>query len=179
MPQPITKLKDLSARGGPRVLLERHKHAALLGTICSVWGDIDTLFSEIFNLITFSEPIPHLAHSRSSITSAIFDESFISHKSKIDVIKRVINLRYEKHILSEFDKTTNELRKRAKERNELIHCSWQICDRYPNDLIKIKDEKWIRFTPKDFEETLERSILIRNELQDFYIKLSHTKRNDV
>ena len=176
MPQPIKAVQGLSARGGPKIILERPKLAALLGAISAEWGDIDTLFSDIFNLITFAKFIPIGAHSRSALSSAVFDQSFTSYKSKIEVIKRIIKLRYSKNILDEFEKLTTDIRKKAKQRNELIHCTWQVCDKYPEDLIQIPNQRWIRYTERDFNSTLNRSVLIRNALNDFFIKLSHSQR---
>ena len=179
MPQPIKTLTGLSARGGPKIILERHKLAALLGAISAEWGDIDTLFSNIFNLITFAKFIPIGAHSSSPLSSAVFDKSFISHSSKIDVIERILKLRYTKDIVEEFSKIAKEIRKKATSRNTLIHCTWQICDEYPEDLIQIEKQKWIRYTERDFTDTLDRSIEIRNKLNDYFIKLSHTERIDI
>jgi hypothetical protein len=88
MPQPIKTVRGLAARGGPKIILERPKLAALLGAISAEWGDVDTLFSSIFNLITFAKFIPMGAHSRSALSSAIFEQSFVSYSSKIEVIKR-------------------------------------------------------------------------------------------
>ena len=176
MPQLIKIVQGLSARGGPKIILERPKLAALLGAISAEWGDIDTLFSEIFNLITFAEFIPIGAHSRSALSSAVFDQSFTSYKAKIEVIKRILKIRYSEDIFHIFEKLTTELINKANQRNILIHCTWQICDKYPEELIQIKNQKWIRYTERDFNDTLDRSVLIRNTLQDFLIKLSHTQR---
>lgn len=176
MPQPIKTVRGLAARGGPKIILERPKLAALLGAISAEWGDVDTLFSSIFNLIAFAKFIPIGAHSRSALSSAIFDKSFTSYISKIEVIKRLLKIRYSKNILVEFEKLTNDLRKKATARNTLIHCTWQICDKYPEDLIQIKDQIWIRYTERDFNDILDRSIEIRNALNDFFINLSHSKR---
>ena len=175
MPQPIKATQGLIARGGPKVILERPRLAALLGAITAVWGDVDNLFSDIFNLITFAKFIPVGAHSRSTLSSAVFDQSFTSYAAKIEVIKRVVAIRYPKKFHDEFDELTTDLRAKAKERNRLIHGAWQVCDKYPTDLIRIRDEKWIRYTERDFNDVLERSVLTRNALNDFFIKLSHTK----
>jgi hypothetical protein len=113
------------------------------------------------------------------LSSAIFDQSFTSHSSKIEVIKRLIEIRYSKDILGEFEKLAKDLRKKAAARNNLIHCTWQICDKYPEDLIQIKDQIWIRHTERDFNDILDRSIEIRNALNDFFLKLSHSKRLDI
>ena len=176
MPQPIRVLVGLSARGGPKIILERPKLAALLGAISAEWGDIDTIFSCIFNLITFAKFIPIGAHSRSAFSSAVFEQSFTSYKSKIEVIKRIIKLRYSKDILNEFERLTTVLLDKAPQRNKLIHCTWQICDDYPEDLIQIPNQKWMRYTERDFNDTLNQSVQIRNDLNDFFVKLSHSQR---
>lgn len=176
MPQPIKTIQGLTARGGSKVILERPKLAALLGAISAEWGDIDNLFSDIFNLITFAKFIPIGAHSRSALSSAVFDQSFTSYIAKIEVIKRVLDIRYSKSVLDEFNKLSIDLRAKAKERNKLVHGAWQVCDKYPADLIQIRDQTWIRYTERDFNDVLERSVLIRNALNDFFIKLSHQKR---
>lgn len=176
MSQPIRITQGLAARGGPRVILERPRLAALLGAIAAEWGDVDNIFSDIFNLATFATFIPIGAHSRSTLSSAIFDQSFTSYRAKIDVLKRVLAIRYAKIFYDEFENLTNDLRRKAQERNRLVHAGWKICDKYPADLLQIRDERWIRYTERDFTNALDSSVLIRNALNDFFIKLSHTER---
>lgn len=171
MPQPIKNTRGLAAKGGPKVILERLEHAKLLGAITSVWGEVDNIFLDVFNLITFAKPIPIGAHSRSELSFAIFG-SFISHKNKCEVIRKVLVIQCPEEVES-FDAISQNILRKAKSRNALVHCSWNVCENFPDDLIAFeKDGKWIRYTVKDFKDTLERSIEVRNELNDFFVGLS-------
>jgi len=168
MPQPILNLPaGTAARGGNNIILERSEHAKLLGAITAVWGEIDGLFLDIFNVIAFAKAIPVGAHSHSDLSPAIFS-FFINYRSKSDVILKILRIKYPDKV-KKFEEISQDIQKKAKPRNTIVHCSWQICDDYPDDLIHIKDQQWIRYTVRDFEDILERSNEVKNELVNFYV----------
>lgn len=178
MPHPIKSLKGRAARGGPKIILERPELAKLMGAIAAEWGSIDNILASIFNVVTLAKYIPEGAHSRSELACEIF-QNFISIRSRTDLIAQMIKLRLDEDIQKEFASLTKSMTKKIKERNNLVHTEWQVCGDFPNDLIKTTSKEWLRFTENDLTEMLEQHSNMRNQMQDFFIKVSHAKKKEV
>ncbi|MBL4872771.1 MAG: hypothetical protein JKY41_05095 [Rhodobacteraceae bacterium] len=178
MPHPIRNLKGRAARGGPKIVLERPELAKLMGAIAAEWGSIDNILAGIFNVVTLAKYIPVGAHSRSEMANGIF-QNFISIRSRTDLIAQMIQLRLDEGIQKEFTDLTKSMTKKIKERNNLVHTEWQVCDDFPDDLIKTTSKGWVRFTENDLTEMLEQHCNMRNQMQDFFIKVSHADKKEV
>lgn len=178
MPYQIKNLVGLAARGGPKIILERPKLAALIGAIAAEWGDIDNLLADIFNFVSLSRPIPIGAHSRSDLAHAIFD-NLVAFPIRIEVIASVMKLRMTLEIQDEFFALAQQIRRKASERNDLIHARWHICDKYPDDLIQIENGEWIRYTENDLTDRLNRSVQMTMCVSDFSIKVAHAPKLDI
>jgi len=150
----------------------------LIGAIAAEWGEIDAMLGEIFNFVSLSKPIPVGGHSRSEVAGAIFD-SLVSFPIRTDVIANVMRLRMQKDIQDEFTSIVRKIRSRATLRNTLLHTAWQVCDVYPKDLIRIVDGAWIRYTESNLKHDLEISVILRNEVNDFTIKVAHAPKLNV
>ena len=178
MPHPIKKLKGRAARGGPKIILERPELAKLMGAIAAEWGSIDNILACIFNAVTLAKYIPDGAHSRSELAYEIF-QNFISIRSRTDLIAQLIKLRLDVGIQKEFTDLTRSMNNKIKERNNLVHTEWQVCDDFPDDLIKTTSKEWVRFTENDLTEMLEQHSNMRNQMQDFFIKVSRAEKKEV
>ncbi|MER8431372.1 hypothetical protein [Mesorhizobium caraganae] len=170
MPHPINNPVGLAARGGPRIVLERPALAMLIGAIAAEWGEIDAMLGEIFNFVSLSKPSPS-GGSKSELAGVIFD-SLVSFQVRTEVIASVMRLRMQKDIQDEFSGLVKKIRSRTKARNTLVHSAWQVCDAYPKDLIRIVDGAWIRYTESNLKHDLDVSVALRNEVNDFTIKVA-------
>lgn len=178
MPHPVKDPTGLVARGGPGTLMERPQLAAYIGAVAAEWGSIDNLLKEIFNSITLAKPIKGGAQRVSILADTIFS-NFVTYHSRIQTIESVMKLRMASDICEEFDKLGNQTRRQSSIRNNLVHIEWQVCDAFPDDLITIKDEKWIRYTEPDLLHILNLSVDLRNLVSDFSIKVFHAPKSPV
>jgi len=165
MPQPV-KRKDMKGRGGPKIVLERPRLAALIGAIASEWGSIDDDLGEIFDMLTTGSPTPQPWHSGSAVAAVVFSK-FTSLGSKLDVIRSVASLRLSAEDVGEFGELSEKLRRLAKERNKIVHAKWLISDEYPDDLLAVSAGHWLRYTEKYFEEVLNRAVAVKGAVRDF------------
>lgn len=178
MPYPFIPQQGISARGGNNIILERPDMSALLGAVCATWGSIDNILFDIFNLITFSVQIPVGAHSKEKMSEIVFS-SLRSYPAQKDLIEKILKYKYQPEVLERFIKVNEIIKKKSKGRNVLVHSEWQISDTYPEDLIITGSPEWTRYTKKCFEQILNESIIARNEINDFFIYLSHQSSSQI
>ena len=175
MPHPIRNPVGLSARGGPQVILERPELAKLLGAIAAERGDADNILVEIVSLVSLSKSIPVGARSSSKMAKAIFGR-LMSFPARKDMILTVMALRCSDMLCNEFEALCKKISRGSKSRNALIHAQWNVCDKYPADLIQIEDENSIRYTTSDFRSILNNASKVRNLVSDFAIKVAHAPK---
>lgn len=178
MPQPVRVIQG-TATAKPKVVLDRPKLAALIGALAAEWGFIDRTLADTFNLIGFAKPVPVGAHATDPLAAAVFD-ALISLPTRLAALQAVVKLRLPDAEVEDFEKIAKELRRRAIERAEYIHSSWNISSDYPDDLIVIQpDGTWVRYTEKCFHAALDRTLAIRGRLIDFCVRTAGMPKKEV
>lgn len=163
MPQPFGK-KSPTLTAHPKHLLERPRMAALLGTISSETGQIDRMLLSLFGSLLSGGPIID------STAPMVFD-AVPALTTRLALIHEAIYRRKGKDSAEEFSLIAKQIRKVAIERNKLVHAAWNLAKEYPDDLIMtVPDLPSIRYTEKDFQQTLDRIIVAQSMLRDFLVK---------
>jgi len=170
--------RKLAFRGYPKVLLDRPQMAAFVGTIAGTWGEIDETLRYIFNVVSYGQPSGNgISVTIDELTDDIYDSvAQFGLKTRLDLVGSVIAHRLSEEHHERYQNISTEIRQRARERNELIHAQWHICDEFPDDLIQFKHSKPFRYTPKELEDRLERAVSTRNKIWDFSIVCSSAPR---
>lgn len=179
MPESTIPQAGASVLAAPKSLLHRPKLAALIGTIVAEWSYIEQSLAYIFNVAAAGKPSPIGGHSIDPIASAIFD-TLVGFPARISVVKSVIKLRASDELKNEFNALHNKMLKRSKERNTIAHACWNISDQYPDDLVTFDiDGSWIIYTEKDLSDILERTVEIRNQVNDFSVRFGNSEKKQV
>ena len=169
MPQPIPFKQDAQGfRSFPKVLLERQRLAALIGTIAAEWGYIDHMLVQIYDA-ALSHP-GGMYRSVNPVNVAVF-ETLGALGPRLDIIERVLKMRAPKLIADKFVQMRKDIRKSAGERAFYVHANWSISDDFPNDLIITSGQGNVRYQEHDFLQALDRMVAMRLTIHHFYMEV--------
>lgn len=178
MPNPVKLPVGSTTKSGPKIVLERPDLAKLIGAIAAEWGSIDALLESIFNSASLAKRTPH-GQIDSELATLIFEE-LTTYRAKTSLIGRILTMRYDSDLLDEFRLIEKSLNKKASERAKIIHASWYICEKYPNDLLSLRSfNDWFLYTEKDFLEALDRAVEVERRLVDFSLMVASAERKDI
>jgi hypothetical protein len=92
-----------------------------------------------------------------------------SQSARLSVIEALLEQRVAPELHRFFvDTLKHEIRKRAKERNNVVHANWGIAREFPNDVILVSPEnEHQRYSLKDFEDITDRIIATSNQVGTF------------
>jgi hypothetical protein len=168
MPQPF---KQGSRTYQPLHLKQRPEHALGIALVVSEWSSLEEHLFQVFSLALFVfDPSSGQA---SKIARNAWD-AIDSLKARLDFIQEVSETRLPPDLWNEF--TTDlvpELRKRAGERNRVVHGQWYLSAGTKELVLKYSSEEPMTWTVKDFENTAQRIIATSNKLATFWHKVQH------
>lgn len=94
-----------------------------------------------------------------------------SIKARTDFLASVLERRIPEQLCAHFAKEiAPAIRKRALERNRVVHGQWCTSEAFPDDLILIyKKEKLARYTVKDFDDIAARIQTLGTTIKAFWL----------
>lgn len=159
MPQPF------SARSWtphPAAVLQRPKHAALIGAIAAEWTQVELALTRLlagaFGKTLFDaagEP-QDVQHHPVALAAMKAAESI---RARLRIFELSLTPMLSGTTLQQrWEELQTALKRRARERNKIVHGHWGISDEAPNDLLLLDDGHYYRFTAEDLEGTLTRCL---------------------
>lgn len=173
MPQPFHLRARQKVNTDLRVLETRPDCAIRIACVASEWTRVERFMSEIFGHITGDVEMT-AADTVSNITNwpaHVAMREIQSLAARIDVFKAATEAILPPERRVQFEAIALQLRKRAGERNDVVHGVWGTVKAYPSDVLLRIDEwnsaKYVRYTPADFDAIIERIIATGHSLSDF------------
>jgi len=173
MPQPFEPLPGQKINNDFRILETRPDCAVKIACVASEWVHVERTISEIFGHITGDVELP-AADTVSNISNwpaHVAMREIQSLNTRIDVFKAATEVILPPEKRSLFEAIALQLRRRAGDRNDIVHGFWNTVDSYPKDVLLRIDEwagaRYVRYTPKDFDRIIERIIATGQSLTDF------------
>lgn len=168
MPQPMKPRVGQAFYDHSRVLESRPACAIKIAVIASDWARIEGAMARWFAYAVGETTYP-AADTVSVKANAAFMAALTAIENlhlRIVAIRAAMQDAFSEEEAEQFELLVQELRARAGERNIAVHTPWAATDRYPDDVLRREGEKWIRYTPKDFD-----SIIDRLEAAEFHLLL--------
>lgn len=159
MPQPLTEHQSEGTYWGHDSLLQRPVCAAGLAKVASAWAFLEYSLIMMFFQAT-GDPewddggeVELVGHQLAVSSLAALE----STTAKLDVIEAGIAA-YLPEMSAPFEQLRNGIRSCARERNRIVHAVWGLNDKYPEHVIRVEifDDKFIKYTPQDFDTTAVR-----------------------
>lgn len=169
MPQPLKE--GYTLEGKPRVVLERPQHAAGIGLVASEWTQLE---SHLIEMVSFALFVFSKQENVSKRLATDVMRTIESLSGRLDVIDTIMKPRIPEEMFNEYrEKIRPEIRRRAGERNRVVHGQWHICEKYPDDLIlNNRTDEPMRYSVKDFEDIAARIHETINVVSTFLINVS-------
>lgn len=170
MPQPVPESVRFDTSWGPKSLEERPECALGVAKVASSWAFLEFWLIEMFFSATgeiefFEDDEPALIGHPLAVAAL---SSLESLTAKLDVISAGLEA-YLPSKTVEFDQLRTGIRACARERNRIVHAVWGTNQHYPNDVIRVETftDKHMRYTPKDFDDTVERITIQWKKVEEF------------
>jgi hypothetical protein len=173
MPQPLRPgIDSYTLHYYPGLIKDRPKHAVGIALVASEWAALEAQLIAIFtfSLFAFSE---RGGHEATNIAAAAWD-AMESLKGRLDFIETVAKGKIPEDLFKQFiEDVKPEVRRRAAERNRVVHGHWNIAKEYPDDLILMSDrgEPPMRYSLKDFDEIAARINATSNMAATFWFRV--------
>ena len=188
MPQPFSK--DRSVSWYDRAIMDRPEMAARIGLVTTQWAIFENILAQMFatmlfgpdvreaiaeaTLIDGGENVALTIKGTESLGETISLQALGALESltaKLDVISAVLKPRISDELYLHFQNDLRkDIRRRARERNRVVHGPWALCDDYPDDLIYTRPgEKWMRYTAKDLDNIVTHINETRGHVMAFMI----------
>jgi hypothetical protein len=165
MPQPFKGIKQYQ----PLHLKQKPEHALGIALVVSEWSALEEHLFQVFSFALFVFD-PSSGQALKVARNAW--DTIDSLKARLDFIQEVSEKRLPEDLLKEF--VTNlvpELRKRAGERNRVVHGQWYFSPHTQEVVLKYSSDDPQTWTVQDFENTAERIVGTSNKLATFWRKV--------
>jgi len=159
MPKPLV---GKNVRSHARCVEERPECAELIGSIAAEWSNLELIFAHYFAFFLFGFRDEQVQKNDGGERIAVdVVESTPSFQAKRTLLLNVAYARFGeddagckklKHELERLDSL-------HRQRNNVIHGRWSLCDDLPNALVwrgRISSHKFLVYEPSDFQELLEK-----------------------
>ncbi|MCK1676638.1 hypothetical protein [Bradyrhizobium sp. 150] len=184
MPQ---RVKDIGFTYTPMTLHKvRPDHMAAIGLVAGEWSALEGHLSSIVSLglFTFSQDEAAAGPIVAKILTSID-----SIEKRLDVIRKLLQPRIGAELLKQFtDDIAPAIRKRAKERNLVVHGYWGIAPEHPNHLVlsprgganmavslEFESSDYLLYTVDDLLSVAQRINDTVNAIGGFTFRLVHEK----
>jgi hypothetical protein len=166
MPQPF---KKGTTTYQPLHMKQRPQHALGIALVVSEWSALEEHLFQVFSFALFAFH-PHTGEA-SKVARNAWD-AMDALKAKLDFIQEVCEKRLPEDLLKEFlTDLVPELRKRAGERNRVVHGQWYLSPETKEVVLKYSSDDPMIWTEKDFENTAQRIIDTSNKIATFWHKV--------
>lgn len=178
MPQPMKPKIGQIFDDAPRLLETRSACAIKMALVALAWVSIESALTRWFSWAV-SEPEQTAADTYSLRANEAFKAALTSIENlhlRIVVIRAAMQKRFNASQAEQFELLAQELRTRAGERNIVVHSHWTFTDNYPDDVLLLQDDRWIRYTAKDFELMVQRLEATEKKVIDFTLQWTDLTR---
>lgn len=162
MPQPIPE--GLGVGLGHVVLLDKPDLAAMIAAIASEWAGVEDELGRLLATILVSDPVPP--------TRMFY--AIGSLNARLDALRAAAEAKLPREKYKQLSENLIlTIKKRSKERSNLIHAKWGESRDYPDALIWAapfwhKDfGKFLAYQKDDFQQILDRIIDLHARLREF------------
>ena len=171
MPFPIKG--DYSLHSYHRCVLTRDKLAGRIGLVAAEWAMVESLLTDMFTFSVFA--LSKEEHAGQRIVRQAMG-ALDSLNARLDIVEAIIRPRIDATLFEEYVKQIQpELRRRAGERNRVVHSEWHVCDRWPDDLIAFAPgQDPMRYTLKCFDDIAERIYQARVMLNNYWHRVQRS-----
>lgn len=174
MPQPLTEPYTLMSK--PKLVLDYPEHAIGIALVASEWAALESHLISSFSFCLFAL---HADGVPSQKIAATAWHNLDSLKARLDLLKAIAADRIPRSLLADFVSVVEpEIRKRAGERNKIVHGHWHSSNKYPADLILGNPDptQLKRYSVKDFHNVADRIIATANVVGSFWIAVEGLTR---
>ena len=181
MPQPV----DVSGAKPHRQLLQRPELAAHIAAIAAQWTSVEERMAELLSAAFGHSTKDDLgAHSISrnwvALTAIRETETNRVRLKIIDATLGAILKDRAADLFAEWEEIRDELNKRGRERNKVVHGNWSLSDEYPDDLIlETPRGARFRYTLKDFQDILDRIVIAWQQCYAFQLRILDAKLDGI
>jgi hypothetical protein len=165
MPQPLyPQPPEGSFIYRPRALLsKRPNHAAGIGLVSAEWAALEEQL-----ILTLTRSLFAFSREGGFAVAKTMLETVESTATRLEIISSVLEVRIPAEDFKFFEtKLRPDIRKRAKERNRVVHSNWYVDDRYPDEVIARIDGNYVKYSVKDFSDIAERIIRLNYNMIEF------------
>lgn len=165
----------------PGVLKNRTECAVLIATVASEWTRIEHELAIMFGFATGISRAngTDMWSTEPNIPAFAALSALESLHARIAAISAALNaISLPDNLKESFDSISLELRRRAGERNSVVHGLWGITERYPKDVIlrpAPQSDDLIKYTAKDFGQIIERMAGTSNRISDFWAQVTASR----
>jgi hypothetical protein len=141
-------------KGGHAQLAKRLECALLIAQVTDAWAWLEFYLGSMFAVATGTPERQEngnviIRHNR--VARAAFNE-LESLNARLRIIEGSLEAVLPQAVVT-FQSLAKDIRRCAKNRNNVVHSRWSTVARYPRDLINQDDERW---TPEDFSNVIKR-----------------------
>lgn len=172
MPQPLPEGNTLHYR--PKIILERPNHAIGIALVVAEWAALEEMIFSEFSFALFAFD---MVERHSHLVAKEAWNEMTNLPQRLGFIESVAQRKIPQNLFDELEnKVHPEIRKRAKERNRVVHGHWHLCSNYPEDLIlNSEGEEKMRYTVKDFHDISQRINDTLNMTASFWLGRVHPR----
>lgn len=170
MPQPYIHKNDGILHIGAKSILRRKDHAAGIGLVAVEWSALEYELIELFSYVMFSTEPTESAR----MTAELAWNNVDSLKARLDLLSSIVHQRLPA-LASRFEaELMPEIRKRARERNRIVHGKWFVHDKLQEVILLDDGPNFFSYSVKDFDQVADRIRGTWHALRDF-LTLAHAQ----
>lgn len=177
MPQPVNQ-----AGARPhKLMLDRPDLAARIAAIAAQWTQVEISMAELlaaaFGSSELTEDGAHMIARNWIALTAIREVSNI--RGRMDIMDATLGAVLDQNnstLLPEWTALKDDLFKRGRERNDVVHGDWSISDQYPDDLIlEERKGRCLLYTAQDLDNILDRIVAVWQRCEAFKLSILNAK----
>ena len=163
MPGPVPKSINGFSGGGLNVAKAEPECMALVAAVAVAWTEQENALAHLIAIALGSS-----RHQSDTVIETAPNRIAQIAIEKADTIRA--KLKFAKAVLSpivhgtEFEgrwaNLADEIEKRGRERNSIVHANWHYTDGLPGRLVRRHEKTWEQWQPTDFEAALERFFVV-------------------
>jgi hypothetical protein len=165
----------VTANYGPDTILKRPELAVQIGNVIANWSYVEGTLMHFYALLLgdYLDSSPNMpgfvAPPSHPVAFQIFDE-VNTLQTRLNLLTAICSWRLLEHEFKLFrDELAPEIRRRAQERNAIVHGEWSVSGDYPDGLILSQIYGHSQLWKKaDFEEVSKRIIELKAKLDAFH-----------
>ena len=177
MPQPVNQ----PGAKPHKLMLERPNLGARIAAIAAQWTQVEIRMAELlaaaFGSSEVTEDGAHMISRNWIALTAIREVSNI--RGRMDIMDATLGSVLDQNnstLFPEWTALKEDLFKRGRERNDVVHGDWSISDQYPDDIIlEERKGRYMRYTAQDLDNMLDRIVAVWQRCYAFQLLVLEAK----